>query len=408
MSETVEIAPGIHWIGVNDRTTDFFEGMWPISGEGVSYNAYLIQDEKTALVDLAKATKAEDLLRRIHSLADAAALDFIVLNHMEPDHTGVLKEFARAAPRAVLLCTEKARPLLESFYGITERIRAVRDGETVSLGKHELKFFETPFVHWPETMMTWVTPGEILFSCDGFGGFGALDGAIFDDDYESVEYYEREAERYFANIVVKYSRMVLKAIEKLAALPIRVVAPSHGLIWRGKPQRIIELYKQWSGYSLGGAKPEITLLYGTMYGATETMMTAVARGVASAGVPLKVFDIAHTHVSYMLPALLAGRGVLVGAPTYEGRLFPAMAAVLEVIDAKHIADRKTAYFGSYGWSGGGQAMFKKMVEPLQWEITDNLVFPGNPGAKALEAGEAFGVKFAQAIKNSGPGGTSNG
>ncbi len=408
MPETVEITPGIHWIGVNDRTTDFFEGMWPISGDGVSYNAYLIKDEKTALIDLAKATKGEDLLRRISSLTDAAALDFIVLNHMEPDHTGVLKEFARLAPRAGFVCTEKARSLLESFYGITERIRVVRDGETISLGSHELKFFETPFVHWPETMMTWVTPGQVLFSCDGFGGFGALDGAVFDDEYESVDYYEREAERYFANIVVKYSRMVLRAIEKLAALPIKVVAPSHGLIWRGNPQRIIDLYKEWSGYSLGKAKPQITLLYGTMYGATETMMNAVARGIASAGVPLKVFDIAHTHVSYILPALLAGRGVMVGAPTYEGQLFPAMAAVMEVINAKHVSDRKAAYFGSYGWSGGGQAMFKKMVEPLQWEIVDNLVFPGNPTEKALEEGETFGVKFAQAVKNSGSEGKSDG
>ena len=408
MSETVEIAPGIHWIGVNDRTTDLFEGMWPISGEGVSYNAYLIRDEKLALIDLAKMLKGDDLLRRINSLADAAELDYIVLNHMEPDHTGVLKQFERLAPRATFVCTEKARGLLESFYGITDRIRVVHDGETISLGTHELKFFETPFVHWPETMMTWITPGQVLFSCDGFGGFGALDGAIFDDEYESVDYYEREAQRYFANIVAKYSRMVLRAIEKLAALPVKVVAPSHGLIWRGKPERIIELYKEWAGYALGKAKPEITLLYATMYGATETVMNAVARGIASAGVPVKVFDIAHTHVSYILPALLSGRGVMVGAPTYEGQLFPAMAAVLTVVDAKHIGDRKAAYFGSYGWSGGGQAMFKKMAEPLQWEILDNFVFPGNPNAKTLEEGEAFGIKFAQAIKNSVTEGKADG
>jgi anaerobic nitric oxide reductase flavorubredoxin len=401
MSETVQIAPGIHWIGVNDRTTDLFEGMWPISGDGVSYNAYLIKDEKLVLIDLAKSTKGDELLRRINSLADASALDYIVLNHMEPDHTGVLRQFANLAPRATFVCTEKARDLLNSFYGITDRIRVVRDGETISLGTHTLQFFETPLVHWPETMMTWVTPGQVLFSCDGFGGFGALDGAIFDDEYESVEYYEREAERYFANIVAKFSRMVLRAIDKLAALPIAVVAPSHGLIWRKRPQRIIELYKEWSGYAIDGAKPEITLLYATMYGATETMMNAVSRGIASAGVPLKVFDIAHTHVSYILPALYAGRGVMVGAPTYEGQLFPAMAAVLDVIAVKHVSDRKAAYFGSYGWSGGGQAVFKKIVEPLKWEILDNLVFPGNPTEKILEEGEAFGVKFAEAVKNSG-------
>jgi len=408
MSETVQIASGIHWIGVNDRTTDLFEGMWPISGDGVSYNAYLICDKKPALIDLAKALKGEDLLRRINSLTDAARLEYIVLNHMEPDHTGVLRQFADIAPQAEFVCTEKARPLLESFYGIGDRIRVVHDGDTLRLGTHTLQFFETPLVHWPETMMTWITPGEILFSCDGFGGFGALDGAVFDDAYESVAYYEREAERYFANIVAKYSRMVLRAIDKLAALPVKVIAPSHGLIWRGNPQRIIELYKEWSGYALGEAKAEVTLLYGTMYGATETMMNAVARGIAEAGATLNVFDVAHTHISYILPAVLRGRGVMVGAPTYEGKLFPVMAAALKVIDIKHVTGRKAAYFGSYGWSGGGQAMFAKMVEPLQWEILDNFVFPGNPTAEALEVGEAFGVKFARAVKNTARKGEHDG
>ena len=398
MSETIEITPGVHWIGVNDRTTDLFEGMWPITGDGVSYNAYLIRDEKPALIDLVKAIKGEDFLRRINSLVDVAKIEYVVINHMEPDHTGVVRQIAAAAPRATFVCTEKARGLLNSFYGITERIRVVKDGETIPLGAHTLTFYETPLVHWPETMMTWVTPGNVLFSCDGFGGYGALDGGIFDDEYQSVDYYEREAERYFANIVAKFSRMVLRAIDKLAALPIAVIAPSHGLIWRKRPGRIIELYKTWCGYAIDSPKPEITLLYATMYGATETMMNAVARGIAGAGVPVRVFDVARTHISYILPALYAGRGVMAGAPTYEGQLLPVMAAALSVVDAKHVSGRKAAYFGSYGWSGGGQAMFKKLVEPLQWEILDNLAFPGNPTAQTLEAGEAFGVKFAQAIK----------
>jgi anaerobic nitric oxide reductase flavorubredoxin len=408
MPESIEITPGVHWIGVNDRTTDLFEGMWPITGDGVAYNSYLIHDRKPAIIDLTKALKTEDLLRRIAGLTDIAAIEYIILNHMEPDHTGALKDFARLAPKATFLCTEKARPLLASFYGITDRIRVVHDGETLPLGAHELTFYETPFVHWPETMMTWINPGQVLFSCDGFGGFGALDGAIFDDDYESTDYYEREAERYYANIVAKYARMALRAIEKLSALPIKVVAPSHGLVWRRNPGRIVELYKRWSEYAIDKPEPEITLLYASMYGATEMMMNAVARGIAAAGVPLKVFDVARTHVSYILPALFRGRGVMVGAPTYEGQLLPVMAAALEVVEAKHVSDRKAAYFGSFGWSGGAQAMFQKAVEPLKWEVLDNLAFPGNPAPADLERGEAFGVKFAQAIKTSGTGEKANG
>jgi len=408
MPEAVEIAPGIYWIGVNDRTTDLFEGMWPIAREGVSYNSYLVKDEKLAVIDLAKAAKGEDLLRQIDAVADVSALDYVVLNHMEPDHTGVLKLVQRLAPRATFVCSEKARQMLGAFYGITERIRVVHDGETLSLGQHELKFFETPFVHWPETMMTWVTPGQILFSCDGFGGFGALEGAIFDDEYESVEYYEQEALRYYSNIVAKYGRMVLQAIDKFSALPVAVVAPAHGLVWRRRPERIVELYKEWAGYSLKPAKPEITLLYATMYGATETMMNAVARGIASAGVPLQIFDVTHMHVSYILSSLYSRNGVMVGAPTYEGHLFPVMASVLEMAEVKRLANKKAAYFGSYGWSGGGQATFNKLVEPLQWEVLDALVFPGNPTAEDLKKGEAFGAKFAQAIKNSGKEGKTNG
>jgi anaerobic nitric oxide reductase flavorubredoxin len=408
MSEAVEIAPGIYWIGVNDRTTDLFEGIWPIAREGVSYNAYLIRDEKLALIDLAKATKGEDLLRQIDTLADTAALDYVVINHMEPDHTGVLRLVQRLAPRAIFVCSEKAREMLGTFYGITERIRVVHDGETISLGRHELKFFETPFVHWPETMMTWVTPGGVLFSCDGFGGFGALEGAIFDDQHDSVEYYEQEALRYYSNIVARYGRMVLKAIDKLAALPIAVIAPAHGLVWRGHPERIVELYKQWAGYSLGADKPEITLLYATMYGATETMMNAVARGITAVGVPMQIFDVTHTHVSYILPSLYSRKGVVVGAPTYEGHLFPVMASVLAMAEAKHLTGKKAAYFGSFAWSGGGQGTFQKLVEPLKWEILEQLVFPGNPTAEDLKKGEALGADFARAIQKSGLEGKTDG
>ena len=400
MPEAVEVAPEIYWIGVNDRTTDLFEGMWPIAREGVSYNAYLIRDEKLALIDLAKATKGEDLLRQIDTLADTAALDYVVINHMEPDHTGVLRLVQRLAPHATFVCSEKAREMLGTFYGITDRIRVVHDGETISLGTHELKFFETPFVHWPETMMTWVTPGNVVFSCDAFGGFGAVEGGLFDDQHKSVEYYEREALRYYSNIIARYGRMVLRAIDKLSTLPIAVVAPAHGLVWRRHPERIVALYKEWAGYSQGADKPEITLLYATMYGATEAMMSAVARGITAAGVPMQIFDVAHTHVSYILPSLYSRKGVVVGAPTYEGHLFPVMASVLAMAEAKHLTGKKSAYFGSFGWSGGGKETFQKMVETLEWEILDQLVFPGSPTAEDLKKGESFGTAVARAIQNS--------
>jgi anaerobic nitric oxide reductase flavorubredoxin len=397
MPEAIAITPRIHWIGINDRTTDLFEGMWPISREGVSYNSYLVRGEQTALIDLAKSTKSEDLLRQLDALVPVEKLDYIVINHMEPDHTGVLSLFCRLAPKATILCTEKARAMLDSFYGIRENVRVIHDGETLSLGGVTLQFFETPFVHWPETMMTYVPEDGVLFSCDGFGGYGAFEGTIFDDEVPAVDYYEREALRYYSNIVAKFSRMVLRAIDKLSTVPVRVVAPSHGLVWRKHPERIVELYRQWASYAVAPAKPEVTLLYGTMYGNTETMMNAVAQGVASTGVPLQIFNVAETHASYILPSLWTRRGVLVGAPTYEGHLFPAMASVLEVAGHKGVTGRQAAYFGSYGWHGGAQAMFQEIVEPLKWDILEALAFRGAPTRETLKAGEEFGARFARAV-----------
>ncbi|MFW6082663.1 MAG: FprA family A-type flavoprotein, partial [Chloroflexota bacterium] len=240
----VEIRPGIHWIGVNDRTTDLFEGLWPITQEGVSYNAYLIDDEKKAIVDLSKSLKTDDFFDQIHQVVGLGQLDYVIVNHMEPDHSGVLRTLRRVAPQVTVVTTNKAREMLEAFYGITEDVRVVEDGETLSLGQRTLRFVSTPFVHWPETMMTYVEGEEVLFSCDAFGSYGALRGGIFDDQCTDFAFYEKEALRYFVNIVSLFSRPVLQAISKLEDVPISIIAPSHGLIWREHPERIVELYKR--------------------------------------------------------------------------------------------------------------------------------------------------------------------
>ena len=286
----IEITPDVYWIGVNDRTTDLFEGLWPIEQEGVSYNAYLIDDEKKAIVDLAKAVKTDAFFDQIDQVINISELDYVIVNHMEPDHSGILRTLRRMAPQITILGTEKAREMLEAFYGISENVRTVDDGETLSLGEHTLRFVHTPFVHWPETMMTYETSKEVLFSCDAFGSYGALRGSIFDAEYPDPAFYEREALRYYVNIVAVFSRPVLRAIEKLADVPVSIIAPSHGLIWRERPGHIVKLYKKWAEYATGPTEVGVTLLYGSMYGNTEKMMNAVAQGVSEEGVPLDIFD----------------------------------------------------------------------------------------------------------------------
>jgi anaerobic nitric oxide reductase flavorubredoxin len=396
----VEIKPDIYWIGVNDRTTDLFEGMWPITQEGVSYNAYLINDEKKALVDLAKALKTDEFFDQVDQLTDISQLDYIIVNHMEPDHSGVLRTLRRMAPQATILGTEKTRALLEAFYDITEGVQVVQDGESLSLGQHTLRFVYTPFVHWPETMMTYEVGEHILFSCDAFGSYGALRGAIFDDECIDPDFYQREALRYYVNIVALFSGPVLKAIAKLADVPVSVIAPSHGLIWRKNPERIVELYKKWAEYATNNELTEVgvTLIYGSMYGNTEEVMNAVAQGISQEDVPLTIFDAAHTHVSYILPSLWTQRGVMVGAPTYEGSLFPPVAQALDMAAQKRIRNKKVARFGSYGWSGGAQRHFERIIEPLKWELVDSFEFNGGPTEEDLRHGKEFGAGFARLVK----------
>ena len=392
-----EIRNGIYGISVNDRTTDLFEGLWPIEKEGVTYNSYIIDDEKKILIDLIKEFKTDELLENIGEIFDPAELDIIVMNHMEPDHTGAVKTVMRIAPKAIIYCTPKAVPMLEQFYGLTERIHPVADGEILNIGKRELTFVHTPFVHWPETMMTYSGTDKVLFSCDAFGGYGALNGFNFDDECTDIEYYKKESLRYYSNIVAKFSKPVLTAIGKLDGVPIEVIAPSHGLIWRKNPAHIVELYSKWAGYADGRAEVGVTLLYGSMYGNTERMMNFMAKGVASAGVPVEIFDVARTHTSYILPSLWSKRGVIIGAPTYEGALFPAMASKLEEAAIKRVMGKKTVVFGSHGWSGGALKRIKEIIDPVKWDIVDTIQFNGGPTEADLDAAVECGKKFAESL-----------
>ena len=251
----VEIRPKVYWIGVNDRTTDLFEGLWPIGKEGVVYNSFLINDEKKVLVDLSKAIKTDEFFDRIQELVPISKIDYVVMNHMEPDHSGVLRTFRMINPRAQIIGTPKLVQMLKTFYGITENVRAIEDWETLDIGSRTLQFLHAPFVHWPETMVTYDSKEKILFSCDAFGGYGALRGYIFDDECTHLDFYEQESLRYYVNIVAKFSKPVLNAIKKISSLKIDIIAPSHGLIWRKNPGRIVELYEKWARYAAETSEP---------------------------------------------------------------------------------------------------------------------------------------------------------
>lgn len=395
----VEIRPGVFWVGVNDRVTELFEGLWPIGREGISINSYLIRDEKSALIDLSKEMLTEDYLAGLADIFDIASLDYIVINHMEPDHSGALTRLRQLAPQAVILGMPKTVGMLKDFYDLTENVEKLTNGQELSLGAHTLRFVYTPFVHWPETMMTYLVEEKILFPCDGFGGYGALDGSIFDDTCADLAYYEAQALRYFTNIVAAFSKSVLSAISKFEGMPIEIVAPSHGLVWRKDPARILELYQRWSEYYSSPAEVGVTALLGTMYRNTEHALSAALEGVASQGVPVRVYDVRKTHISYILSDLWTRRGVLVAAPTYEGGLFPPMLDALMMADRKRVTHRKAAYLGSYAWGGGGQKEFESMAEKMAWDVVGSFGFVGGPSATDLDRAYEMGVQLARAVQD---------
>ncbi len=370
MQSVVPITDKIYWVGVNDRETDLFESLWPIP-RGVVYNSYLIDDDKTVLVDSAKGDTGDLLLAKIRSvLGTERKLDYLVVNHMEPDHSGMITRLREVYPQLQIIGNRKTAGLLKEFYGADDNLNTVGDGDELRTGSCCLQFHLTPMVHWPETMMTLERESGVLFSGDAFGAFGALDGGIFDDEVDD-EYFRDETIRYFANIVAKYSRMVLKALDKLRNVKVSTIAATHGPVWRRHPQRIIDLYARLSRQE---GEKGLVVAYGSMYRNTRKMAEAVARGAAESGLTtVRVHDVSRTHPSYVLRDAWNYRALALGAPTYDTGLFPAMDRLVRLFEEKKIANRQVGIFGTYGWSGGGVKALQAFAEQSQVTLVEPVV-----------------------------------
>lgn len=396
MQYGIPIVDGVYWVGANDRRTALFESIWPIP-RGVSYNSYLILDEKVTLVDTIKDLSLNGYLRRLTTLLGSGRkIDYLVINHMEPDHSGAVPMLKQMFPAMKIVGNKKTAAFLEALYGITEGVHLVADGDELSLGKRKLRFFMTPMVHWPETMMTYELNDGLLFSGDAFGGFGTLAGGIFDDEVD-IHYFEDEILRYFSNIVGKYAPMVQKAIGRLAALDVKVVAATHGPIWRSHPERIIELYDRWSRYE---AEPGVVVAFGSMYGNTEAMAEAVARGLSDAGVKVvRMHNVSLSHVSYVIRDIWRYRGLVLGSPTYDASVFPPMETLLRLLNTKRIQGRRVGVFGSHGWAGGAVNTLKKFVVDGGLELLEPVVdatFRGT--AEQVEQCHELGRTMAKQIQ----------
>lgn len=371
MVTTVKITDSIHFIGVNDRETHLFENLWPLD-KGVSYNAYLIDDEKVAIIDTVKNTKMDAFLQKIEGLIGDRPVDYLIINHMEPDHSGAITAVKDKYPNLSIVGNKKTFEILENFYGKMDNYYVINDEDVLDLGKHQLRFYLTPMVHWPETMMTYEINHGLLFSGDAFGGFGTLDGGVFDDEV-NLEFYTDEIRRYYSNIVGKYGAMVQKALKKLKAanIDIRVVASTHGPIWRTQPQCIIDYYDQWSKCE---TEEGVVIVYGSMYGNTQKMADFIARKLSEKGIKsIRIYDASKTHVSYIISDIWRFKGVILGSCAYNTGLFPAMETVIHKIENAQLKDRYLGIFGTASWSGGGVSNLTKFAERIKWETVGQAV-----------------------------------
>lgn len=404
MKKAVKITDGIFRLGANIENGDLFEGMWPIP-DGVSLNSYIVRGEKTALIDLVGdwANAPADLQEQLSSIpVEPSDIDYLVLNHIEPDHTGWLEDFVRKSPNVELVTNKKGAALVEGFFGITDNVTIIDSGDTLDLGEgKELLFHNIPNVHWPETMISYEKSSGILFSCDAFGSYGSIRDSVFDDEISEEEhnFYDVESLRYYANIVGSFSKFVLRAIDKLADLDIKVIAPSHGIIWRNNPGEIIERYKKFASYLEGPAEEEITIIWGSMYGNTEKVLHSVIKGIRSEGVPVHVHQLPNEDISWALSSAWKSRGLVFGMPTYEYNMFPPIAAALNMFSLKHVQNKKVFRFGSFGWSGGAQKKFDAATEDMKWEFIDPLEWKGKADEAVHQQAFERGAELARAIKD---------
>jgi flavorubredoxin len=366
----IPIADNIYWVGANDRQTDLFEGLWPLP-RGVSYNSYLIVDKKTALLDTVKKSTLPTFLERIKSVPGAnGEIDYLVIHHLEPDHSGSVEFLRKIFPQMCIIGNERTAQFLEYMYGIRDGVQVVQDGEELELGERKLKFFLTPMVHWPETMMSYEPKDKILFSGDAFGGFGTLDGDIFDDKVD-ITYFEDEILRYFSNIVGKYTGPVQKAIEKLKDVKVEIVAATHGPVWRKRPGDIIERYARWSRQE---SDEGIVIAYGSMYGSTERMMEAVTAGIRKTGFHvIRVHDLSRSHISYVIRDAWRYKGLILGSPTYDAGIYPPVDSLVRLLEEKKLSKRIVGLFGSYGWSGGAVKRLRRFVENNKLELVEPVI-----------------------------------
>ena len=389
-----KITENIYYVGVNDRNKSLFEGLWPLP-YGVSYNSYLIDDEKVCLIDTVEVDFFTQYIEHIQEVIGNRKVDYLVINHMEPDHSGSIALIKKYYPEIQIIGNKKTFQMMEGFYGIAEGTLEVKNGDTIELGKQTLNFVLTPMVHWPETMVTLC--GTTLFSGDAFGCFGALNGGVIDAQINCDSFWS-EMERYYSNIVGKYGTPVQNALKKLADVKLDYICSTHGPVWHEHINKVIAIYDRLSKYE---TEPGLVICYGTMYGNTERAAEVIARAASEAGVKnIVVYNVSKTHHSYIIRDVFRYKGLIVGAPTYNTALYHEMDVLLSELAGKDIKNHLMGWFGSYGWASKAVSEIAKWnEEKLHFEqVGEPVEIKQSLTAETKAQCEALGRAMAERLK----------
>ncbi|QWB99557.1 FprA family A-type flavoprotein [Mycoplasmatota bacterium] len=400
-----EMSQGIHMLSMSIDDM-LFEGMWELP-HGVSLNSFIVKGEKTAIIDgiIGWDGVPETLYKSLGEIdINPEEIDYVIVNHMEPDHSGWLENFKKINKNFTVLVTQKGGQMIEPFYGDSVNIQVVKEGDSLDLGDGKvLTFHPTPNVHWPETMLTYEASSKTLFTCDMYGAFGSLKNHYFDDEMteEEMNLYEEEAKRYFSNVLATFSMMVEKAIKKSKEFDIAVIAPGHGPIYRDNPQKIIKDYEKYCQFSKGYGENEITILWGSMYGMTQKAVDYAKDILKNQGIKVNDIQMPQASQSEMVTSVFKSAGIILATPTYEYKMYPPVAHALDELGRKRIANKEVFRFGSYGWSGGAEKELAQIIEnhKMKWNFVESVEFNGKAEESDLSKIESAIHQLIENMKN---------
>lgn len=364
-----KISDRIYSVGVNDKDKELFEGLWPLPF-GVSYNSYIVADEKVALMDTVEGGFEAEFLDNIHQAIGDRAIDYLVVNHMEPDHSSLISYMLESYPQLKIVGNNKTLPMLKGYYGITEdRVELVAEGQSIDLGSCKLQFFMIPMVHWPETMVSWLAEEGTIFSGDAFGSFGCTPDDVI-SDAESFEQYSDEMARYYSNIVGKYGGPVQSALKKLEALQIKRICSTHGPVWEQGAAEVISLYDR---LSKGECSRGVCIVYGSMYGNTAAAADALAIECEKLGIPYSIHDLAGNNagslgISGALRDSFLFDTIAVGSPTYNNGIFPPVEMFMRALASRMVKGKRFYAFGSYSWAGASVKQLNELAKASGFEL----------------------------------------